>query len=280
MDTHGCSSSAGAPACPRLRWSEQDQRVAARRRHAGDERAVGDLGHGRWPSTQSGPWNSACRIRQRCGFGRHDRGAGTAVGLPPAAPVRDEAQRPVAAPGGLADRLARTRRPPGAPAPPPRRVSSPCAAQAARASGDDQDRRGVPGHVRVVPRDDGHAATGRIGTRRAEEVVPVEQRATHTARAHAWTSATTRRTGRRLPARWISRTASTQSPSPWRSARRGCATSPSGGGAVSGLGAAPGRRRLRPGRRRTTPAGPTGPRRRRHRPIAAARGTAPPRRTR
>ena len=155
---------------------QPDQRVPSRRRPAGDERAVGGLGHGALAEHPVGPVELRRRIRQRRRFGRHVRGADKAIGQPPTAPVRDEAQRPVAVPGGLADRLGgpaghlvrRSRRHQGLVG--VRRAGGP-------GERDDQNGRGVPGHVRVIPGDHGDAATGRIGTRRAEEVEPLDERA-------------------------------------------------------------------------------------------------------
>ena len=155
---------------------QPDQGIPSRRRPAGDERAVGGLVHGALAEHPVGSVEFRCHIRQRRRLGRHVRGADKAIGQPPTAPVGDEAQRSVAAPGGLADRL-------GGPAGHlmrrPHRHQGLVAVRRAGDPGerDDQDRRGIPRHVRVIPGDHGDAATGRIGARRAEEVEILEKRA-------------------------------------------------------------------------------------------------------
>ena len=97
------------------------------------------------------------------------------VGLPPIRPVRDEAQRPVPGPGRLAHRFRPAAgHPLGGPRCPERRRAR-CSAQAARWERQQQNGRGIPGHVRVVPGDDSETVFGRVRARCAEEVVSVEQ---------------------------------------------------------------------------------------------------------
>ena len=151
---------------------QPDERVLSRRRPAGDERAVGGLGHGALAQHPVGSVELRRLIRQRCGVGLAVPRAHQAIGQPPPGPVRDEAQRPVTVPGGLADRLRG----------PARHLARRFRRHQGLVAGgpgerDDQDHRGVPRHVRVIPGDHGDTATGRIGARRAEEVEPLEERA-------------------------------------------------------------------------------------------------------
>ena len=55
-------------------------------------------------------------------------------------------------------------------------TSCPCSGAGHPAEGQDQDDRGVPRHVRMVPGDHGQPVAARMRPRGAEEVVPVEQR--------------------------------------------------------------------------------------------------------
>ena len=232
METQGCRSSAGGAPLPRPPGRARTSASRPDDRHPRHDGAVGHLGHGalaehpvrargtRPPGPVSGVGSSS-----RAGTSRVD------VGLPPTPPVRDEAQRPVAVPGRLADRLRRATG--DGPRRPRRleRVVAVCRAQATRPSGSDQDGRGIPRHVRVIPGDHGQAVAGRMRPRRPEEIVPVEQRGLARRLAHASRVRPRCAPGPADPSRWISRTASTQSPSAVALSPPWLCTSPAGGAA-------------------------------------------------
>ena len=202
-------------------------------------RAVGQLRHGRLPEDPVGPVELGPAASVSGSAPGRDAGrAGVHVGLPPPSPVRDEAQRAVASPGWLPDRLLRSagRRPRACPPAPA------CRRRGRRnrrdRAGRTSDGRGVPRHVRVVPDHDGQARRRRV-----------HARARRRSRAHraesissgwlpaAVESATMLRCGGRPvpPGGPRGRPAPNARP-PWRSARRGGGPTPSGGAAVSGRG--------------------------------------------
>ena len=210
IDTHGCSSGCGGVVHRPVR-GQPDERVAPGRRHAGDDGAIGQLGHRRLTEDPVRPVElgrgngERRRLHLFAGQPRVD------VGLPPASPVRDEAQRAVAAPGRLADRLLGTARHPPGRAGRLERIGTGCGAGTADERQHD-DGRGVPRHVGVVPDDHGQAVAGRIDPGGPEEVVPLEQRGL-VRRRPLVESATMLRVGLPTPSGWTSRTARTQSPS-------------------------------------------------------------------
>ena len=277
-ETHGCRSggAGGTPTGPRGASATSVSRPDAVMRATTVPSASSAMVD--CPSTQSGPWNSAAtsaeraRLLARVGLPRVD------IGLPPAPPVRDEAQRTVAPPRRLADRLlgpARHR---------PRRARRRQQCRPVGRSGDHGERqhhehRGVPGHVGVIPHDHGQAVAVRMDAGGSRRSRARERAWTRSAAAPRVDSATMLRLGPAPPSRWTSRTARTQSPSAVALSPPWLCTSPAGGAADRGRGvAAP---RLRPpGRRRTTPAGRPGRRRRTRRPPAPAPGTWLRRRTR
>ena len=227
METHGCASASGDAAPHRGRptgrgASRPDAVIRATNvpsaisRHGALARAPSPGRGTRPPSSVRGTGSSSIADAAR-----------VAVGLPPALPIRDEAQvtRPRSQSGWPTDSAT----------PPATR----CAGPAARstlvrralvagnpAEGQDQQGRGVPGHVRMVPGDHGQTVAGRMRPGRAEEVVPVEQRGL-AGRAgpgregdHAC-----------APAAPIPRDGPPGRPGPtgrppWRSARRDCAPRP------------------------------------------------------
>ena len=200
--------------------------------------------------------------------------AGLHVRLPPTATVRDRPQRAISLPRGLADGLAgaaghrrgRARRH-------QRRAPVPVPGHDER---DDEEERGVPRHVGVVPGHDSQPLAGGV-----DAAVP--KKSWPSTRMHApgsvdeVLSATTVCRGRRSPStRCCSRTARTHAPSgvaarpPWR-----CSSSEGGSGDSGRGGEAP-----RGGPPTATRAGRTGRRRRRHPRLHLTPGTPLPRRTR
>ncbi len=177
IETQGCSTGSGGCGlwlwCPGRRWSEGDHGIVARRRQARQERAVGGFRHRPLPEHPVRPVELGLRSGQRGGL--RLEGAVRPVGQPPSAPVRDEAQRSVPAPAGLADRLVGTtadrQRGPRGPEDVMRMGVGVAGVARER---QDKKHRGVPRHVRVVPGDDGQPIARRMRDRRPEEIVPLE----------------------------------------------------------------------------------------------------------
>ena len=276
METHGWSSTTGSPS-GRLAGRRRLRRRSVRSRGAPTSRGPEDVmratsrpsGNSAMvdcPSTQSGPWNSAAASLSRSGAG-----PAPSVGLPPALPVRDEAQSAVVPPARLAHRLTRRRRrPPGAL---PRRAARRQGAARWRAEGHDDELRGVPRHVGVVPHHDGHVRTGRVHRGAPKKSCP-SRRTDSAGSPGRVASATT--AARRLRPPVAVDLSHRQHPVAVRGDAQAAVVvrlSPRAARASSGRGAAT----SAGGRRRTTPAGPTGRRRRRHQPACpGTRQSAPP----
>ena len=180
--------------------------IAAGRSHPGRDGAVGELGDGRLAEHPVRSVELGRRVGQGVHLALRAGQAWVDVGLPPSSAVGDKAQRAVALPRRLPDRLGRPARdPPGGPGRP-----QGCGAGEERHHDED---RGIPRHVGVLPDHDGQALRRRVDPGRAEEVVPLEQGALAQRLFAGVDSATTLRTGRDAPSRWTSRTARTQAPS-------------------------------------------------------------------
>ncbi len=154
---------------------QRDERVPARRRHTRHDRAVNGLGHGVLAEHPVGAVELCLHVGQPYRLLLRARETRVHVGLPPTAAVRHEAQRPVASPGGLADRLAGTAGHGQCGAVRLERVVT-VARPGDAGQRHDHDERRIPRHVRMVPGDHGQPVTGRMRAGRPEEVVPVEQR--------------------------------------------------------------------------------------------------------
>ena len=230
METHGCASSAADAVAVGVRAGRGASRPDAVMRATSVPSAVSAMVC--WPSTQSGPWNSASTAGHRRGLRPLADTARLAVGLPPTAPIRDEAQRPVPAPR----RAGRPTRP----APPATCCAGPAACSVlvpvqrrrrrGRAAGPRRSRRptACPGGPRR-PRRGGRRSDAAAACRRSRAPRAAWSR---TATPRRVDRATTLRTGRADPSRWISRTARTHSPSAVALSPPCRCTSPAGGGAL------------------------------------------------
>ena len=173
METHSCASGRGRGARV-TRDVQRDERVPSRARHPGHQCPVGHLRHGALTEHPVRTVELGVHRGQRSGLLVRADTTRVDVRLPPPLPVRDESQGSVVTPVRLADRF----RPPTGDRPcRPRSLQHLVVVCGAGTSAErqQQDGRGVPRHVRMVPGDHGQTVCGLVHPGGTEEIMPVEQ---------------------------------------------------------------------------------------------------------